>query len=102
RRSLCKRVLKKSMRRIAFQQVDNTGITIFRILFGLLLLLEGFGAILTGWVREVLVVPEFTFSFIPFPFLQPLPGNGMYFYFIALGILGCAIMLGYRYRLAII
>lgn len=90
------------MKKIAFQQIDNTGISIFRILFGLLLMLEGFGAILTGWVREVLVTPEFTFSFIPFPFLQPLPGYGMYFYFIALGLLGAAIMLGYRYRLAII
>ena len=90
------------MKKIAFQQVDNTGIAIFRILFGLLLLLEGFGAILTGWVKNVLVTPEFTFSFIPFPFLQPLPGYGMYFYFIALGILGCGIMLGYRYRLAMI
>ena len=90
------------MKRIAFQQIDNTGISIFRILFGLLLMLEGFGAILTGWVRNVLVTPEFTFSFIPFPFLQPLPGYGMYFYFVALGILGCAIMLGYKYRMAMI
>lgn len=90
------------MKKIAFQQIDNTGVSIFRILFGLLLMLEGFGAILTGWVREVFITPEFTFSFIPFPFLQPLPGNGMYFYFIALGVLGCAIMLGYRYRVAML
>lgn len=90
------------MKRIAFQQVDNTGVSIFRILFGLLLMLEGFGAILTGWVRDVFITPEFTFSFIPFPFLQPLPGYGMYVYFLVLGILGCAIMLGYKYRFAMI
>jgi hypothetical protein len=34
--------------------------------------------------------------------LQPLPGIGMYLYFIAMGIFGLAIMLGYRYRIAII
>src|SRR5690625_2642087 len=90
------------MKKIAFQQVDNTGIAIFRILFCLSLLCEGFGVILTGCVKNVLVTPEFAFSFIPFPFLQPLPGYGMYFYFIALGILGCGIMLGYRYRLGMI
>lgn len=90
------------MKKVFFQQIDNTGISIFRILFGLLLMLEGFGAILTGWVREVFILPEFTFSFIPFSFLQPLPGNGMYIYFIILGILGAAIMLGYKYRIAII
>lgn len=90
------------MKKIAFQQIDNTGVSIFRILFGLLLMLEGFGAILTGWVREVLVTPEFTFSFIPFPFLQPLPGYGMYAYFIVLGILGSAIMFGYKYRFAML
>lgn len=90
------------IKKFAFQQIDNTGISIFRILFGLLLMLEGFGAILTGWVKNVLVTPEFTFSFIPFPFLQPLPGYGMYIYFIALGCLGAAIMLGCRYRLAML
>lgn len=90
------------MKNIAFKQVDNTAISIFRILFGLLLMLEGFGAILTGWVKNVFIDPEFTFSFIGLSFLQPLPGNGMYFYFIALGFLGMAIMLGYKYRYAMI
>ncbi|MCC5919568.1 MAG: HTTM domain-containing protein [Cyclobacteriaceae bacterium] len=74
---------------------------LFRIGFGLLLFLEGVGAVLTGWVGRVFVAPNFNFSFISFhPWLQPLPGDGMYYYFIFMGICGLGIMLGYHYRIA--
>ena len=85
-----------------FKAIDNSPLIVFRIFFGFLVACESFGAILTGWVKRVLIDPEFTFSFIGLEWLQPLPGFGMYFYFIAMGIFGLAIMLGYRYRIAII
>ena len=81
-----------------FQRIDNTGLALWRIAFGLLITIEAFGAILTGWVRVTLVEPEFTFNFIGFDFLQPLPGNGMYFYFILMGCFGLMVLLGYKYR----
>lgn len=59
---------------------------------------ECYGAIATGWVRRTLVEPKFTFTFIGFEWLQPLPGNGMYIYFALMGTLGILITLGYRYR----
>jgi len=71
---------------------------VFRVFFGLLIFLESVGAIFTGWVKRTLVDPEFTFSFIGFEWLQPLPGNGMYFYFLLMGILGLLVMIGYKYR----
>jgi hypothetical protein len=61
---------------------------------------EAFGALMTGWVRRTLVEPEFTFNFIGFDWIQPLPGWGMYFYFALMGIMGLFIMAGYRYRMA--
>ena len=85
-----------------FQQRRIEPLVVFRICFGFLLAAEGFGAILTGWVKETLVAPKFTFSFIDFPFLQPLPGIGMYCYFGLLGVLGLMIMLGAYYRIAMI
>ncbi len=88
------------MNKFLFKQVDNTGLVLWRVAFGLLIALEGFGAIATGWVKRVFVEPEFTFHFIGFDFLQPLPGMGMYFYFALLGVLGVCVMLGYRYRFA--
>lgn len=85
-----------------FKAIDNSPLIVFRIFFGFLVACESFGAIVTGWVKRVFIDPEFTFSFIGFDWLQPLPGYGMYCYFILMGFFGLAIMLGYRYRIAII
>ena len=90
------------MQKLLFSRIDNCSLIIFRICFGLLVLLESWGAIATGWVRRVLVEPKFTFNFIGFEFLQPLPGNGMYWYFGLMGVCGLGVMLGYRYRASMI
>lgn len=90
------------MNQLFFKNIDNSPLIVFRIFFGFLIACESFGAILTGWVHKVLITPKFTFSFIGLDWLQPLPGFGMYFYFIIMGLFGIAIMLGYRYRVAII
>lgn len=84
-----------------FEPIDNAPLIIFRIFLGFLLAAETFGAILTGWVKRVLIDPEFTFSHIGMEWLQPLPGYGMYFYFCLMGICGILIMLGYKYRFSL-
>ncbi|TAI47221.1 HTTM domain-containing protein [Flagellimonas allohymeniacidonis] len=81
-----------------FRKIDNAQLVTFRIFYGLLISAECYGAIATGWVRRTLVEPKFTFSFIGFEWLQPLPGNGMYIYFAIMGTLGILITLGYKYR----
>jgi vitamin K-dependent gamma-carboxylase len=83
-----------------FTEVDNSPLVLFRVFFGFLCAAEAFGAIITGWVRRVMVEPEFTFSFIGLEWLQPLPGNGMYYYFAVMGTMGILIMLGLHYRFA--
>ncbi len=90
------------LNRFLFQKIDNSSLVVFRIFLGILIALEGFGAIATGWVRRSLIEPDFTFHFIGFDWLQPLPGYGMYIYFAIMGVLGICIALGYRYRLSII
>jgi len=90
------------LNRFLFTKVDNSQLIIFRVFFGILVALESYGAILTGWVKKTLIDPNFTFSFIGFDWLQPLPGNGMHFYFFVMGTLGVFIALGYKYRLSII
>ena len=91
-----------SINQFLFKQVDNSPLIVFRIIFGLLCFLESVGAILTGWVKRTLIDPEFTFTFIGFEWLQPLPGYGMYIYYIIMGVFGLFIMVGYRYRLSTI
>jgi len=85
-----------------FKSTSNASLIVFRVLFGILVWAECWGAIATGWIKKTLIEPQFTFSFINFPWLQPLPENGMYIYFFIMGLCGIAIALGYRYRLAII
>ena len=87
-----------------FSRIDNSPLVVFRVFFGLLIMLEAWGAIATGWVKRIFVDPEFTFNFIGFDFLQTFPGTGpqMYIYFVVMGIFGLMVMLGYRYRVAII
>jgi len=84
--------------RFLFKHIDNTGLVLWRVVFGALIAIEGFGAIASGWVRRTLVEPKFTFNFIGFEFLQPLPGDLMYWYFALMGTFGVLVMLGYKYR----
>lgn len=90
------------MTKFLFKQIDNTSLIIFRIIFGLLIFLESVGAIFTGWVKRTLIDPEFTFTVIGFDWLQPLPGNSMYFYYSIMGLFGLMVMIGYKYRFSII
>ena len=90
------------MNNYLFKNIDGSALIVFRIFFGFLLACESFGAILTGWVKNVFINPKFTFSFIGFEWLQPLPSNWMYFYFVIMGLIGLCVMLGYKYRLNII
>lgn len=90
------------MNKFLFKQIDNSALIVFRILFGLLIFLESIGAIFTGWIKRTLIEPDFTFNFIGFEWLQPLPGNGMYFYYSIMGLFGLLVMLGYKYRMSML
>ncbi len=92
--------LSQPMNKLLFKHIDNTGLVLWRVVFGALIAIEGYGAVATGWVRRTMVEPEFTFNFIGFEFLQPLPGDGMYYYFAIMGTFGVFVMLGYRYRIS--
>ncbi len=88
------------LNKLLFKHIDCSPLVVFRIIFGLLCFLESVGAIFTGWIKRTMIDPEFTFNFIGFEFLQPLPGNWMYAYYLVMGIFGLGIMLGYKYRLS--
>ncbi len=83
------------------RSTDIAPLAVFRILMGLLMSTEGFGAIVTGWVRTNYVEAPFTFHFIGFDFLDILNGPQAYLVYGALGVAGFGIAMGYRYRLSI-
>lgn len=88
------------LNRLLFKQIDNSSLVVFRMCFGFLCFIEAVSAITSGWVRRIFIEPQFTFSFIGFEWLQPLPGYGMYFYYGIMGVFGLMIMVGYKYRLS--
>ncbi|NRA93236.1 MAG: HTTM domain-containing protein, partial [Psychroserpens sp.] len=90
------------MNKWLFKHIDNSSLVVFRMFFGALLVCESWGAIATGWVKRTLIEPQFTFNFIGFDWLQPLPGNWMYAYYFLMGVCGFMVMIGYKYRLNMI
>ncbi|MGJ8683312.1 MAG: HTTM domain-containing protein [Nonlabens sp.] len=85
-----------------FKQVDNSALVLFRMFFGLLLACEAFGHIALGAVDKHFLQPQFTFTFIGFEFLEPLPAPLMYGLFVLMGIAGLLVMVGYKYRAAML
>lgn len=85
-----------------FKEKNNSGLILFRIIFGFLMSWHCFDCIYSGWVKHNFIIPKFTFTHIGFEWLQPLPGQGMYYYFAVMGILGICISLGFLYRWSII
>lgn len=90
------------LKTILYRRVDNSPLIVFRIIFGFLIAAEAWGAIATGWIKRNLIEPQFTFNFIGFDFLQPLPGDWMYVYYAVMGLAGVFVMIGFKYRLSII
>ncbi|UJH68678.1 HTTM domain-containing protein [Allomuricauda sp. SCSIO 65647] len=88
------------VKQFLFKPIDNAPLVVFRIFYGFLVAAECYGAIATGWVRRTLIEPKFTFNFIGFEWLQPLPDNGMYIYFAIMGTLGLMMMVGLKYRVS--
>lgn len=89
-----------SIQKLFFKQIDISPLIVFRILFGLLMVTECWGAIGTGWVKETFVDPQFTFTFMGFEWTQFLLGKTMYVYFIIMGVFAWGVALGYRYRIS--
>lgn len=90
-----------SIANFLYRPVDIAPLAVFRILMGVLFAAEGWGAIMTGWVRSNYVEVDFNFTFIGFEFLQVLIGPQAYLVYFLLGVAGLGIAFGYRYRLSV-
>lgn len=83
-----------------FDPVDIAPLVAWRVLFGLLMMVEAIGSILTGWVKEVYVAPKFHFPYIGFEWVQPIPGYSMYVHYVLLAVFGALAALGLFHRAA--
>jgi vitamin K-dependent gamma-carboxylase len=89
-----------SIHRYLFERVDNSGLVLFRIFFGLLVFLEVIGAFATGWIHETFVVPQHALPFIGFEWLTLPSSTAVYIYYGLIAVTGLCIMLGLYYRVA--
>jgi hypothetical protein len=74
-------------------------LTVFRIVFGLLI----FGSIVRfwskGWVEDLYITPKYFFPFYGFEFVKPL-GDFTYFIFVVCAVAALFVAAGYFYRIA--
>ena len=83
-----------------FAQVDIASLVVFRITFGLIMLIEVFRYFNHNWIARYWIDTEYNFPYWPFEFLKPFGGNGMYYLFILLGVLSFFILMGFLYRMS--
>ena len=84
-------VLKK-----LFEPSDIAILVYFRIVFGAIMLWEVLRYFEYDWISLYWVDTKFNFSYYGFDWLKPLPGNGMYYLFVVIGILSIFIMVGFK------
>lgn len=76
-------------------------LAVFRIFFGLLMLVSIIRFAANGWIQKLYIEPEFFFSYYGFEWVQPL-GGFTYLIFLVCGASAIFVSLGLKYRLAII
>ncbi len=83
-----------------FAPIDIASLVYYRIAFGAIALWEVWRYASKGWIAEYYIDPDFHFTFDGFHWVQPWPGDGMYWHFAALAILAICIITGLFYRAA--
>ncbi|HXH19383.1 MAG TPA: HTTM domain-containing protein [Chitinophagales bacterium] len=83
-----------------FSQTDGSGLAFFRISFGFIMLWEVLRYFGKDWIQKYYIKPQFHFTYEWFPWVQPLPGDGMVYLFYLLGLLAIMIAAGFLYRAA--
>ncbi|WP_339708899.1 HTTM domain-containing protein [uncultured Kriegella sp.] len=76
-------------------------LAVFRIFFGLMMVISIIRFWYNGWIEKLYIAPKFFFSYYGFEWIRPL-GNFTYLLFILCGVSAFFVALGYKYRIAIL
>jgi hypothetical protein len=93
-------ILKRRFIDPLFAEVDASALIVFRVMFGLIMLVECWRFWANGWIERHYIEPDFFFKYYGFGWVEPWPGDGMYWHFAALAVLSFLIMIGVLYRVA--
>ncbi|SEL36934.1 Vitamin K-dependent gamma-carboxylase [Aquimarina amphilecti] len=83
------------------KNTEAAPLAVFRIFFGLMMLISIIRFWSYGWIDKLYIQPTFFFSYYGFDFIKPI-GNYTYVIFLLCAISAIFVMIGYKYRLAII
>jgi hypothetical protein len=81
-----------------FEPRDIRPLTFLRIAFGLILLADFAGHIVTGEVRSAYITPLFHFKYYGFEWVEPWGARGMYLHFYLVAAVALSVALGLFYR----
>lgn len=84
---------------LLFKNIDASNLALFRILFGLLMIVET-ARYFVGFIDDYYVKPTFHFHYVGFSFVQVLPREGMYAVFGILSLSAAFIALGLLFRVS--
>ncbi|MGL1888077.1 MAG: HTTM domain-containing protein [Reichenbachiella sp.] len=83
------------------RQTEAAPLAVFRILFGLMMLISLIRFWFNGWIQKLYIAPSFFFSYYGFDWIAPI-GDWTYLIFILCAISAIGITLGFKYRLSVI
>ncbi|MFT4533064.1 MAG: hypothetical protein ACJA1A_000821 [Saprospiraceae bacterium] len=94
--------MSKPIARYNPNQLTNASpLALFRILFGVMMLISIIRFWYYGWIEKFYIEPKFFFSYYGFEWVKP-NGQWTYLLFIISGISSIFVAVGYKYRMAII
>ena len=83
-----------------FKQVDASSLVVFRVCFGVIMMVDVWRYVSHDWIERYFIVPNFLFKYYGFEWVEPWSGDGMYWHFALLGLLSLMITIGAFYRFA--
>jgi len=85
-----------------FRKTANAApLAVFRIFFGILMLISIIRFAANGWIHKLYIEPDFFFSYYGFEWVQPI-GEWTYLICIICGLSAIFVSIGYKYRVAIV
>ncbi|MCS6988218.1 MAG: HTTM domain-containing protein [Chloroherpetonaceae bacterium] len=84
------------------EPVHIAPLAMFRVVFGLVMIISVVRFWLLGWIEDQYISPVFHFKYYGFEWVEPLGATGMYLVFVAMGLSALGIMLGAFYRVSAI
>ncbi len=90
-----------SFKKYLKNNTEAAPLAVFRIFFGIMMLISIIRFWSYGWIDKLYIQPKFFFSYYGFDFIKPI-GVYTYFIFILCGLAAIFVTLGFKYRIAII